>query len=842
MSNLTGNKFVRILESVRKPSTYLGVEPNSAHKNYDEIKGSMALVFPDLYEIGMSHLGLKILYNIINQEPDLAAERAFAPGDDFAEALLRENAPLMSLETKRPLADFDIVGFTIPYELSYTTILWILKLAGIPLRAVDRDKNFPFVIGGGAGVYNPEPIADFFDFFILGDGEEIVTKVLREVVKDKREPRFDTLKRLSKIPGVYVPSFFDVSYHPDGKIDSVTPILPPYDKAKRIFLPTLSESVFPVDMVVPIAKTIQERLTVEIDRGCTQGCRFCQAGTTYRPARERTPDEVMEIIEQALRKTGYGGVSLSSLSAGDYSKIEELLTLLMDRYENEKVSLSLPSLRSNTVTSEIIREIGRVKKSGFTITAEAGSARLRNVLNKKVSDEAILRVATNLLSSGWRSLKLYFMIGLPTETDEDIEAIALLSEKLAALKINNQRFKNINISVSNFVPKAHTAFQWFGQDPVEIMIAKKEKLFSLIKKNRRLRLKWHDARMSQLEAVFSQGDRRLSKVVESAFHMGRRLDAWTEHFDYDAWMEAFEANEVDPAFYASRHVDINETLPWDHIDTGLTKKYFKREWKHALNAEMTEDCKTGKCIGCGIDPDQCFENYEWTRAREITPAIQKSEIRIKYRLLYEKTGLSRFISHLELQSLFTRALRMIDAPVKYSEGFSPHPRISFGGALPVGTESVDETFDVELAEQVERERLISSLNAHMPDGILLKKCEELKPGTKSISASITAFDYLVTLDESIDLEYAKSAITQFDSAKSIFVIKGKSGEKRIDIKPITLNLALVEKPLGISFRLIVTKTGTARPSDLLTNLFPEHKRPASRILKIKSVMDNLPII
>lgn len=835
MNNTLKDKIEGVIGSVRKPSWYIGVEPNSVHKDHDEIRGAIALAFPDLYDIGMSHLGLKILYNIVNSQPNLAAERVFAPGEDYAEALAKEGLPFVSLETKKPLNEFDVVGFTIPYELSYTNILWMLDLGGIPLKAADRGPYDPLIVGGGAGVYNPEPVAGFFDIFLLGDGERSVLDILNKKIEMKGAKREELLRELARIPGVYVPSFFDVDYGEDGRIKKITPRLEDYPKAVKTFLPSLSESPYPVDLVVPFGQPVQDRLNVEIDRGCTQGCRFCQAGTTYRPVRERTPDEALSIMEKTLKKTGYDGISVTSLSAGDYSKISELLKLLMDRYADEKVSLSLPSLRSGTVTNEIIHEAGRVRKSSFTITAEAGSQRLRNVLNKKVTEEEIIRVAERLLASGWRSLKLYFMAGLPTETEEDIDAIYHLCAKLAGLNADGRRYKNISVSVGNFVPKAHTAFQWFGQNSIDELKAKKERLFSLIKKNRRLTLKWSDPEMSHMEAVFSRGDRRLGKVVEAAYRAGHKLDAWSEHFDFSGWMRVFKESGVDPSFYANRHMELDASLPWDHIDTGLTKKYFKREWKLAHKGEVTGDCRVDKCLGCGLNPKTCFENYEWKAPPPITAEKKEPpEDRFIYRLAYRKRGLSRFLSHLEVKTIFTRAFRMAEAPLRYSKGFSPHPKLSFGHPVPVGVESDEEFLDAEFYERRRPEALAADLNEALPAGLEIISVDEIPQG-ESIFSRVAGFVYKISFDESVEPEELEDAVSRFNSSESVVVEKAGPKRKKIDTRAMVDKINL-DSPREISFTSQVTDSGIARPDDIIKALFAKDAVKLKTILKLSTLL------
>ncbi|MBI4665029.1 MAG: TIGR03960 family B12-binding radical SAM protein [Nitrospinae bacterium] len=841
MTEDVNTRFERILSSIRKPTAYLGTEKNSVRKDHKAVSASMALAFPDIYDIGMSHLGLKILYHVINREPDLLAERVFAPEEDFAELIQKDGITLPSLETKTPLSSFDIVGFTIPYELSYTTILWMLDLAGIPIWAKDRDDSMPLIIGGGAGVYNPEPIADFFDLFFLGDGENGAVEIMRAVSAMKHAPKKEKLLALSKIPGVYVPSFFDVSYNGDGTVREIKPLIPGYEKAVRVFLPTLAESPYPFDLVAPFGQPVHDRLNVEIDRGCAQGCRFCQAGTTYRPARERTPEQVMEIVETALAQTGYDEVSMTSLSAGDYSKIGELLTALMDKYAHERVSVSMPSLRAATVTEDIVKQVGRVRHSTFTIAAEAASQRLRNVINKKVSDEDIFHVAGLLLENDFQSLKLYFMIGLPTETWEDVEAIYTLADRLANFSVNRRRFKNINVSVSNFVPKAHTAFQWQGQEPQELLKEKKERLFALMKRNRRLTFKWHDSRMSHMEAVFSRGDRTLARAVEEAYKMGARLDPWTERFDFNRWMKAFEKVNLDSRHFANRSYDITDMLPWNHIDTGLSLKYFTKELECAQNGIITADCKVDKCLACGLDPRKCFKPYEWQPY--VTPEVNKApEAPIesyRYRLVFQKTGYGRFFGHLELQKIIYRSIRVARLPIAFSLGFSPHPKIAFGPALPQGVESLEEFLEVELWEGKNCDELVESLNGAMPGGIRFVRCEFLPvtpAGKVSVNSQISGFTYRAATP--LPPEVIKTALERFNNATTAIVSRVKENSvKELDVKNFTSRVELGEQPGDILFESRFNQQGgTVKPYEILQWLFPAEDVRSWRVIKTGAII------
>ena len=846
MTKIPTEDFERILRSVKNPSAYLGTELNSVRKNPAQVKASIALAFPDLYDIGMSHLGLKILYGAVNAQPDLAAERVFAPGMDFAAALQATGHPLASLESARPLAEFDFLGFTIPYELSYTTILWMLDMARIPLRAIDRKDNHPLVIGGGAGIYNPEPVAEFFDLFFLGEGEQTLATIMREGARNNGQTRRQRLEALSRIEGVYVPSFFDVSYSPDGVIHQISHSGPGADRPRRVTLPTLSESSFPIRMVVPFGKPTHDRLNVEIDRGCTQGCRFCQAGATYRPARERTPEEIIDIFDQAIGATGYGDIALTSLSAGDYSRTERLLTLLMDKYAEGKLSISLPSLRPGSVTEGIVEQIKRVRRTGFTITAEAGSTRLRNVINKKVTDEQIETLAMTLLENGWRRLKLYFMIGLPTETMEDVEAIATLSIRLARMKSSSgASFSNMAVSASNFVPKAHTAFQWVGQDTPESLMEKKELLFRLIKPHKKIQLKWTDPQVSQLEAVFSRGDRRLADVIEKAYRGGARLDPWSEYRNLDAWRAAFSAAGADPGHYAHRDFGADEILPWSHLDTGLSEEYFKKERELSLKGEVTGDCKVSKCLLCGLDPKTCFRPGKSQAPIPEKPSARKAptlpspsappQVKFKYRLTFHKKESGKFHSHLETMAIIQRAFRAAGMAVAHSEGFHPQPRISFGPALPVGVESAEELLDVELLQYLEPWAVSGKLNTALPDGFHFVEAAQIGAKEKSISAATCGLTFRIKLREP-DREVTQAAVERLLASEAAMV--QREGKKAKDIRPMIESLLLEPESLDIIYRTSFNQTGGfARPDEVALALFPDGEPAPLRMVKLSTHME-----
>ncbi|KKM09017.1 Fe-S oxidoreductase [Clostridiales bacterium PH28_bin88] len=596
-----------ILSRVLKPTRYLGTEWNAVHKDLESVRVRMVFAFPDVYEVGMSHLGLRILYGLINESHDFLMERVFAPWVDMEQKLRERNLPLFSLESYRPVADFDVVGFTLQYEMSFTNVLNMLDMAGIPLRSADRGEGHPLVIAGGPCAFNPEPLADFIDLFLIGDSEESLPEFLEVVGRCKPDPqarpeRSRVLAEAAKIPGVYVPAFYDVSYQEGGAVAAVTPNREgvPSRVTKRV-VADLDQAYFPTRPIVPFMEVIHDRIMLEVLRGCTRGCRFCQAGILYRPVRERSPEVLLQQAAELVKKTGYDEIALTSLSTADYSCVQLLAGALLDAYQDQGVGLSLPSLRVDAFSVDLAKEIQRVRRSGLTFAPEAGTQRLRDVINKGVTEEDLMEAVRAAFAAGWKSIKLYFMIGLPTERDEDLEGIAGLARRVLEWGRDFQRNVSVTVSVSSFVPKAHTPFQWVPQDRVEELKRKQAYLRSRLR-DRRITYNYHEAELSFLEAVFAKGDRRLSDVLELAWRKGCRFDSWSEHFRFNAWLDAFRECGVDPSFYAHRPVSLEEVLPWDHIDTGVTKHYLAREYRLALAGVATRDCRQVHCPGCGVCP------------------------------------------------------------------------------------------------------------------------------------------------------------------------------------------------------------------------------------------------
>ncbi len=601
------DKFNKVLKRVEKPARYIGMEKNSVKKDLNKVKVKFAFAFPDIYEVGMSHLGLHILYNLLNQEEDIACERAFAPWVDMEQEMINENIPLFTLENREPVKNFDFIGFTLQYEMSYTNIINMLHLGGIPILSRDRKEDNPFVIAGGPCGYNPEPIADIIDFFVIGEGEEVILEILEKYkeYKEIKASRLDFLKEVSRIEGIYVPAFYQVFYNEDNTIDRMEPLIEGVPRTiKKRIIKDLNKVYYPEKLILPYVETIHDRIPLEIFRGCTRGCRFCQAGMIYRPVREKSVDRLLELADRLEKNTGYEDISLTSLSSCDYSELQLLISKLMDRYEEKRVGVSLPSLRLDSFSIGVLKEIQKVRKTGLTFAPEAGSQRLRDVINKGVTEEDLITAMTYAFHEGWSTVKLYFMIGLPTEEERDLLGIRDLGYKVKDLFFSLPREKRkgnlkITLSASCFVPKPFTPFQWVGQNAIDEFYEKIDLIKNNIK-DRKITFNYHDPKLSYLEAVLARGDRRLCKALIKAWEKGCKFDGWSEMFHYSKWMEAFDEIGIDGDFYALRERSVEETLPWDFIEPGVTKEYLIKEYEKAKGEELTRDCRLG-CTNCGIN-------------------------------------------------------------------------------------------------------------------------------------------------------------------------------------------------------------------------------------------------
>ena len=783
-----------ILPTVEKPGRYVGLERNVIRKDLAGCAATLALAFPDTYEIGMSHTGLKILYELVNRRPELACERVYAPWTDLEAKMRERGIPLFSTETFSPVGDFDVLGFSLQAEVNYSNILNMLDLAGLPVWQRDRREEDPIVLGGGPCTANPEPIADFFDAFLIGDGEEALLHVMDTVAEGRNAARCrdEILAALSQIEGVYVPSFYDVAYGEDGRISSITrndaraPETP-----KRTWVPVLKPDYYPEKPMVPSVEIVQDRLGLEVMRGCTQGCRFCQAGYWYRPVRELDPADVAEMTKKFIAESGWSEVGLLSLSTADYSQIEPLVKCLAPQLSDRRVSISLPSLRAEAFSVGLADAVSEVRKSGFTFAPETGSDRLRRVINKTFTNADMIQAADFAFSRGWDLIKVYTMIGLPTETGPDLDELVTLVQGILQQGRKHGR-KEVNVSVGSFVPKSWTPFQWAPFDAVDVLERKLAYLKDRFRGVRGAKLKWHEPREAEIECVLSRGDRRMARVLHTAWKSGVKFDGWSEHFRYDLWMKAFEAEGIRKESYL-RAYDLDEILPWDILDVSIRKRFLQIELIKAKKEMRTEDCKWGHCYACGVpgngedtvlanampgslpaataeartqDPASYRDVAKGAAYRQKalpdlpsaarTPRVFAGTPR-RYRIAFAKTGDARFLSHRNTMDVFERAIRAAGLPARYSEGFNPHMKLSMGPALPLGLESLHEVFDVE-AVAAFPEDAGALISGKLPDGVSVLEVRELGPADRSLSKVVKSARYAVRLDSEEQIERAGEAL------------------------------------------------------------------------------------
>ena len=850
MEMIIWERIEALLHRVQKPGRYVGGEYNAVHKPWDTVQSRVCLAFPDVYDLGMSNFALAILYDILNAQPTVLAERTYLPAPDMIAQLQAAQIPLYTLESYRPVAAFDVLAISTAYEQLYTNALTLLDLAGLPIHSADRDARYPLVIGGGHATFNPEPITDFFDVFVIGEAEEVLLELLATWHSHRAESREAQLRALLPIEGLYVPRFYRPRYHTSGMLIALEPTEPaaPAIIRKRI-MPTLPPT--PVRQLVPNVATTHNRAVIEIHRGCTRGCRFCQAGSITRPIRERSAAEIRAVADAILAHTGYEEIALLSLSSADHSEIKAVLEQLVACFEGRHVSISLPSLRIESFSVDLADMLTQGRRSGFTFAPEAASDRLRARINKAIATEDLLAIAEEVFSRGWRTIKLYFMLGLPGETDADIEAMIDLARQVRGIgRRAGGRKTEVHVSVSTFVPKPHTTFQWEPLADAETVARRQARLFKRLR-GRALRLSWNEYPLTCLEALLTRGDRRLNVVVERAWRLGARFDAWREWGNMAAWEQAFaEASMVGFAdgaalldFYLYRERAEDEVLPWDHLQCGVSKRFFKRDNARSQAGELLDDCRNG-CHACGIlqmypnvgKREEGLGKKEEERRKREEAGSRKQEARIlppascilplasciRHQITFATQKTLAYVSVLELGRVWERTLRRAAVPLKYSQGFSPRPRMQFAAPLPVGCGSEADLLDITLASPQTAAEIAAALVDKVPQDLMVLAVVPLPDKTPALSEQLVAADYRVWLRD-VDRAVVEAALADFLQAESVPLAKRgrKYRGKMYDLRPLVTDLRLVDAPtpwVGVWLSVSARPGATGRPDEVLKAL------------------------
>ncbi|MEZ5063194.1 MAG: TIGR03960 family B12-binding radical SAM protein [bacterium] len=834
--NIEALLLEEILPRVEKPSRYLGNELNAVRKAPAPGDLRFALAFPDLYDVGLSNLGILILYRILNSMPGVVAERTYAPGIDLEAQMRGRGVPMFSWESKTPLSEFDAIGFSIQYELAATNILTMLDLSGIPFRAEDRGDSHPIVFAGGPCVYHPEPYSRFVDAFVIGDGEDAIIGVANVLLGTKGRPRHERLEALTEIPGVYVPLLYPTVRGADGTIlpDPNGP------RIRKAMVRDMNTAPFPTDYVVPYTQQVHDRVSMEVLRGCTQGCRFCQAGMTYRPVRERSLETVQSLLQETIKKTGYDEISLSSLSTCDYSKVNHLVENSVQALTPLGVGVTLPSLRTDSFSVDLSDMVATAKKSGITFAPEAATPRLRALIDKWIPDEELIETTGSVFARGWNKVKLYFMIGHPTETDEDVTAIGHLARRVLAEGRKHHAGAGVNVGVSTFVPKPFTPFQWERQIDIEETRHKQAILRELLNV-RGIRFRPHEAENSWLEGIVSRGDRSVGELFELAWREGCRLDGWSEHFEFGKWERAIEKWGQDPK-HLLRERDVTEPLPWDHIDILIEKAFLAKDLEKAktaaLEAALTSDCRNG-CHVCGVIHEEkaaCAtmiktykrgrrEEANWTPKPPPETIWDKPDV-ARMRFRFAKNREVRLLSHLELQSAIQRTLRRAEVPAAYSQGFNPHMKLAFGDALPVGMSSDAEYGDVKLRAEMDAEEFVRRVNEVRPAGLVFSAATRIERDAPSLTSKVAAARYHVGLGRlDLDPDQVRERVAALMAADEWVVekrVKKKRHDKvtRFDLRELVKELDVVENgELALNACLGRRGGNLGRPKELLQALF-----------------------